>query len=96
MSNVLKFPDLTSPSSDREINKLLKLLNKMNNKEEESSKATLEYFDKLMKFINHEAPLTKKEKKDLIIRQKKYYYDRLMKEMVSILENKTNSFVEKI
>ena len=40
--------------------------------------------------------LTEKEKKDLIIRQKKYYYDQLMKEMVSILENKTNSFVKKI
>ena len=63
MTNILKFPDLTSPNSDKEVNKLLKLLKKMEQKEQESSKATLDYFQKLMKFVEYEDPLSKKEKK---------------------------------
>ena len=85
MTNILKFPDLTSPNSDKEVNKLLKLLKKMEQKEEESSRATLNYFEKLMKFVEYEDPLSKKEKKDLIKRQKKYYYEKLMKDFETIL-----------
>ena len=85
MTNILKFPDITSPNSDKEVNKLLKLLKKMEQKEEESSRATLDYFEKLMKFVEHEDPLSKKEKKDLIKRQKKYYYEKLMKDFETIL-----------
>ena len=85
MTNILKFPDLTSPNSDKEVNKLLKLLKKMEQKEEESSRATLDYFEKLMKFVEYEDSLSKKEKKDLIKRQKKYYYEKLMKDFETIL-----------
>ena len=85
MTNILKFPALTSPNSDKEVNKLLKLLKKMEQKEEESSRATLDYFEKLMKFVEYEDLLSKKEKKDLIKRQKKYYYEKLMKDFETIL-----------
>ena len=38
MTNILKFPDLTSPNSDKEVNKLLKLLKKWSKKNKRAVK----------------------------------------------------------
>ena len=43
MSKILKFPDLNNPASKKEFEKLAKLLNELDKKEEESSKQQLNF-----------------------------------------------------
>ena len=61
MSKILKFPGLNNPASKKEFEKLAKLLNDLDKKEEESSKATIKFLKKLKNISNHVGPLTKKE-----------------------------------
>ena len=87
MSKILKFPDLNNPASKKEFEKLAKLLNDLDKKEEESSKATIKFLKKLKSVSNHVGPLTKKEINEMMKDYKKYFKNRL-DEMRDILENK--------
>lgn len=77
MSKILKFPDLNSPASKKEFEKLAKLLNKVDEKEGESSKAIIHFLKKLKSISNHVGPLTKKEINEMIKDYKNYYKNRL-------------------
>ena len=86
MNKILKFPDLNSPASKKEFEKLAKLMNEVNEKEEESSKAINKFLKKLKSISNHVGPLSKKEINEMIKDYKNYYKNRL-DEMKKILEN---------
>ena len=77
MSKILKFPDLNSPASKKEFEKLAKLMNEVNEKEEESSKAINKFLKKLKSISNHVGPLSKKEINEMIKDYKNYYKNRL-------------------
>ena len=77
MSKILKFPDLNSPASKKEFEILAKLMNEVNEKEEESSKAIVKFLKKLKSISNYIGPLSKKEINEMIKDYKNYYKNRL-------------------
>ena len=85
MSKILKFPDLNSPASKKEFEILAKLMEEVNEKEEESYKATIKFLQKLKSISNHVGPLSKKEINEMIKDYKNYYKNRL-DEIKKILE----------
>ena len=86
MSKILKFPNLNNPASKKEFEILAKLMNVVNEREEESHKATIKFLQKLKSISNHVGPLSKKEINEMIKDYKNYYKNRL-DEMKKILEN---------
>ncbi len=85
MPKILKFPDRNSPASKKEFETLAKLMHEVNEKEEESSKATIKFLKKFKTISNHVGSLTKKEINEMIKDYKKYYKNRL-DEIKKILE----------
>ena len=85
MSKILKFPNLNSPASKKEFEKLLNLQKNMEKKEEESSKATIQFLIKLKSISNHLGLLTKKDI-NLMIRDYKKYFNVRLNEMRKVLE----------
>ena len=77
MSKILKFPNLNSPASKEELEKLFNLQKKMEKKEEESSKATIQFLIKLKSISNHLGSLKKKDINNMIRDYKKYFNGRL-------------------
>ena len=77
MSKILKFPNLNNPASKKEFEILAKLLNEVDEKEEESYKAIIHFLKKLKSISNHVGPLTKKEINGMIKDYKNYYKKRL-------------------
>ena len=86
MSKILKFPNLNNPASKKEFEILAKLMNEVNEREEESHKATIKFLQKLKSISNHVGPLSKKEINEMIKDYKNYYKNRL-DEIKKILEN---------
>ena len=85
MSKILKFPNLNSPASKEELEKLFNLQKKMEKKEEESSKATIQFLIKLKSISNHLGSLKKMDINNMIRDYKKYFNGRL-NEMRKALE----------
>ena len=77
MSKILKFPDLNNPASKKEFEILAKLMNEVNNKEEESFIAINKFLQKLKSISNHVGPLSKKEINEMIKDYRNYYKNRL-------------------
>ena len=85
MSKILKFPNLSSPASKKEFEKLFNLQKNMEQKEEESSKATIQFLIKLKSISNHLGSLTKKDV-DFMMRDYKKYFNSRLNEIRKTLE----------
>ena len=85
MSKILKFPEINGPDSKKEFELLAKLMKEVNEREEESYKATIKFLQKLKSISNHVGPLSKKEINEMIKDYKNYYKNRL-DEIKKILE----------
>tara|TARA_B100000575_G_scaffold121112_1_gene96423 strand:- start:308 stop:568 length:261 start_codon:yes stop_codon:yes gene_type:complete len=77
MSKILKFPEINGPDSKKEFELLAKLMKEVNEREEESYKATIKFLQKLKSISNHVGPLSKKEINEMIKDYKNYYKNKL-------------------
>ena len=77
MNKILKFPEINGPASKKEFEILAKLMNEVNEREEESLKAINKFLKKLKSISNHIGPLSKKEIDEMIKDYKNYYKIRL-------------------
>ena len=84
LSKILKFPDLNSPASKKEFEKLLEYKNAMEKNEADALKYTKKFLKKLMSISNHLTPLTKKEKNELL-REIKDDYKYKIEELKNLL-----------
>ena len=84
MTKILKFPDLNSPASKKEFEKLIAYKNAMEKNEADAFKYTKKFLKKLMSISNHLTPLTKKEKNELI-REIKDNYKYKIEELKNLL-----------
>ena len=77
MSKILNFPNLNNPASKKEFEILAKLMNEVDEREDESYKAIVKFLQKLKSISNHVGPLSKKEINEMIKDYKNYYKIRL-------------------